>query len=163
MKLIFKIASTTDIPEIISIADRTWKQTYRGIISDAQIEFMYSNNYTAEAIANQINDGHIYALAFEGDIALGFASYSQPAQDIVRIHKLYVLPDTQGKGVGRFLIDSVSEQAKTLGASILELNVNRYNKAKVFYEKIGFEISQEVDIPYGDFVLNDYVMRRPIV
>ena len=44
----------------------------------------------------------------------------------------------------------------------LELNVNRANPALGFYTKLGFEISETVDIPYYQFILNDYVMRKAI-
>jgi ribosomal protein S18 acetylase RimI-like enzyme len=39
------------------------------------------------------------------------------------------------------------------------LNVNRYNPAKDFYEKLGFKIILEEDIPIGQYWMNDYVMR----
>jgi hypothetical protein len=40
------------------------------------------------------------------------------------------------------------------------LNVNRYNKARFFYEKFGFKIIDEVDISIGNnYFMNDYVME----
>jgi hypothetical protein len=46
----------------------------------------------------------------------------------------------------------------------LRLNVNRYNKAKFFYEKLGFKIigSEDVDIGNG-FYMNDFVMQKNLV
>ena len=42
----------------------------------------------------------------------------------------------------------------------LFLNVNKYNKAKIFYEKLGFVISKEEVIDIGnDYVMDDYVME----
>jgi hypothetical protein len=39
------------------------------------------------------------------------------------------------------------------------LNVNKYNKAKFFYEKLGFTITKEEVIDIGnDYVMDDYVM-----
>jgi diamine N-acetyltransferase len=43
--------------------------------------------------------------------------------------------------------------------SILDLNVNRHNPAKSFYEKIGFTVLREEDVPIGPYWMNDYVMR----
>jgi len=41
--------------------------------------------------------------------------------------------------------------------------VNRYNKAKDFYEKAGFIIKETADIEIGGgFFMNDYVMELPI-
>jgi ribosomal protein S18 acetylase RimI-like enzyme len=42
---------------------------------------------------------------------------------------------------------------------VLDLNVNRNNQAKHFYEKIGFNVIREEDIPIGPYWMNDYVMR----
>jgi hypothetical protein len=53
---------------------------------------------------------------------------------------------------------------KTLeaGKHTLDLNVNRYNKAKSFYEKMGFAVAYEEDIPIGKYWMNDFVMRKEI-
>ncbi|MCO4293362.1 GNAT family N-acetyltransferase [Solitalea sp. MAHUQ-68] len=163
MTYTYKIATSQDIDIIVALADQTWKQTYKGIISDEQIEYMYSNMYTPEALRKQQQEGNTFIIVYENDIPLGFSSFSKTDENIYKIHKLYVLPLTQGKGIGRFLIDSVISEIKPKGAEILELNVNRYNKAKQFYDKLGFKVHEEVDIPYGKFVLNDYVMRMKLV
>src|SRR5690606_16336025 len=94
----------------------------------------------------------------------GFVSYAVNAKkpDICKIHKLYVLPDNQGKGFGRILIEEVKKRGQALGATTLELNVNRYNPARYFYEKAGFQIIREEDIPIGPYWMNDYVMRLKI-
>ncbi len=94
---------------------------------------------------------------------MGFASYS-PKQsgvfDCYRLHKLYVLPNQQGKGTGKLLIDFIIDEIKQAGATILELNVNRHNKALHFYNKIGFTIAREQDIDIGNgYFMNDYVME----
>jgi ribosomal protein S18 acetylase RimI-like enzyme len=44
------------------------------------------------------------------------------------------------------------------------LNVNRNNiKAKQFYERQGFHIIAEVDIPYRSYILNDYIMEKVLI
>ena len=40
------------------------------------------------------------------------------------------------------------------------LNVNKYNTAKLFYEKLGFKITKEEVIDIGnDYVMDDFVMN----
>ena len=73
---------------------------------------------------------------------------------------MYCLPITQGKGYGKTLINAVAEKTKESGKNILDLNVNRYNNAKSFYERMGFEVVYEEDIPIGPYWMNDYVMRK---
>ena len=64
--------------------------------------------------------------------------------------KLYVLPEAHGKGLGKLLMNEVRNKAMEAGADSLELNVNRYNNAKDFYEKIGFVVKETVDIEIGN-------------
>ena len=37
--------------------------------------------------------------------------------------------------------------------------MNKYNKAKTFYESCGYHVHYEEDIPIGPYWMNDYVMR----
>ena len=57
----------------------------------------------------------------------------------------------------------IAAEAKHKGASEIELNVNRYNPAKTFYEKIGFTLigQEDIDIGGGHF-MNDYIMVMKI-
>ena len=56
---------------------------------------------------------------------------------------------------------TVTEEIKTLGGVSLQLNVNRNNKAKEFYERQGFAVIKEEDIDIGNgYLMNDYVMEK---
>ncbi|HCX57958.1 MAG TPA: GNAT family N-acetyltransferase, partial [Sphingobacterium sp.] len=72
------------------------------------------------------------------------------------------MPNVQGKGFGKALIDFASQKTRLKGKGILELNVNRNNPAYHFYLKQGFEVIETIDIPYYDYVLNDYVMQKEV-
>ena len=70
------------------------------------------------------------------------------------------MPDQQGKSIGKRLINHVINAVKLKKASALLLNVKRDNKAKNFYEHIGFKVISEEDIAIGNgYVLQDYIMR----
>ena len=57
------------------------------------------------------------------------------------------------------LVEEVKRRLKMQGIHTLDLNVNRHNKAREFYEKLGFAVIQEEDVPIGPYWMNDYVMR----
>jgi ribosomal protein S18 acetylase RimI-like enzyme len=61
------------------------------------------------------------------------------------------------------LIDAVVNSAKENHSKIVSLNVNRFNKACTFYQKMGFEITGEKDIEldYG-YVMEDYIMEKQL-
>jgi GNAT superfamily N-acetyltransferase len=160
-----KHATTDDVHTIIDIAEKTWWVAYPPILEEEQISFMLNEIYTADKISNQIkNNIQTYLLLLEDDQPVAFASFSPREEDadIYKLHKLYCLPVTQGKGYGKVLIEAVIGEVLKAGKSTLDLNVNRYNKAKSFYEKMGFHEAYQEDIPIGPYFMNDYVMRKEL-
>ncbi len=126
---------------------------------------MLADRYSTETITRQIKDNEqTFLLAMEDEKPVAFAAYSPDEKnpDIYRLHKLYLLPATQGKGVGKLLLNAVYERVLAAGKNILELNVHRSNPAKSFYDKMGFKMMYEVDIPFGPYFLNDYIMRKEL-
>lgn len=159
-------ATLSDLETIIEIAEKTWWATYLPILEKEQIEFMLSKIYSVENISGQLEHGmQTYLLLIEDDKPVAFAGYSPREEDpeIYKLHKLYCLPETQGKGYGKILINEVANKTIEAGKHTLDLNVNRHNKAKDFYEKMGFSVAYEEDIPIGPYWMNDYVMRKKLV
>ena len=161
-----KLASIEDIPTIVKIAYDTWFVTYQDVISQAQIEYMFGEMYTPESIFKQMDFyKHAFLILYEADRPIGFASYGKLEESIntFKLHKLYLLPSEQNKGFGRMLLSEVEKKAANLAANHLQLNVNRKNPALSFYEKLGYEIIETVDIPFAEFWLNDYVLAKKIL
>ncbi|MEO5892891.1 MAG: GNAT family N-acetyltransferase [Ferruginibacter sp.] len=155
------------IPVIQELAHDTWAVAYKEILSAAQMNYMLELIYSMGALQKQIAEqGHQFILAMDHMGAAGFASWSvksdkEPAT--YKLHKIYIDPNHQGKGVGKILLDHILEDVKAKGAGSLELNVNRQNKALGFYQKYGFKIMEEVDIPIGNgYFMNDYIMKLPV-
>lgn len=158
-------ATVNDVDTILQIADTTWWEAYSPILEKEQIEFMLNEIYSADKISKQVaEDLQTYLLLEEKGIPVAFAAYSPREEnaDIFKLHKLYCLPQTQGKGYGKILINAVAQKTKDAGKHILELNVNRSNKALNFYGKMGFAIAYEEDIAIGPYWMNDYVMRKEL-
>jgi GNAT superfamily N-acetyltransferase len=160
-----KKAEKKDIPVIIALAKATWEPTYRDILSKAQLDFMFNEIYSPSSLEAQMNDlGHTFLLLYQAGIPVGYASYSSKTEDnsVYKLQKLYLLPDLQGKGLGRVLINAVEEKVLEEGGNVVELNVNRYNPARAFYEHLGFAFYKEEDIPIGEFWMNDFIMRKDL-
>ncbi|MFI5137269.1 MAG: GNAT family N-acetyltransferase [Sphingobacteriales bacterium] len=158
-------ATLNDVEIIRDIAEQTWWHTYSPILEKEQIEFMLGEIYSAEKIRAQLkHDTQTYLLLVEDEKAVAFAGYSPREEnpEIFKLHKLYCLPETQGKGYGKILISEVAKKAIEAGKHTLDLNVNRHNKAKTFYEKMGFVVAYEEDIPIGKYWMNDFVMRKEL-
>ncbi len=156
-----ELAEQTDIRSISNMAHIIWPDAYGEILSKDQIDFMLEKSYTIGGLAEGMVNGQFFYIFKEDGIGQGFIAL-KTFGDKLRIEKLYLMPDVQGKGFGKALIDFAVEKAKTKGKDILELNVNRNNPAYHFYLKQGFQVIETVDIPYYDYVLNDYVMQLAI-
>ncbi|WP_276134868.1 GNAT family N-acetyltransferase [Polluticoccus soli] len=164
---LIRFATIDDAATIRNLAEAVWWPTYTPILTEPQINYMLDTMYDLESIKTQIStDEQTYLLLIENDRPMGFAAYSPRKENpaIYKLHKLYVLPETHGSGFGRLLLAEVEKAVLNAGKTTLELNVNRYNPAKSFYEKMGFVIAYEEDIDIGrGYQMNDFVMRKVLV
>lgn len=161
--ILLKKAVEADIPTIQEIAKITWGPTYIHIIGQEQVDYMLGKMYSRATLLEQLAAGHTFLIATEGSKHIGFAGYAREDDEAFHLHKLYVLPEAHGQGVGKLLINEVLNAVRAEGAKYLRLNVNRKNKAKTFYERAGFKIKESVDIEIGNgFYMNDYIMEKVI-
>lgn len=160
-----KEASIEDVALIQSLAERTWWPTYSPLLAKGQIEYMLANIYSISSLEKVIQDGsQQFLLIYDENGPQGFASYGPRAGEpgVYKLHKLYVLPENHGKGYGKSLIDEIKRRLQAKKAAYLDLNVYKKNPALKFYERIGFLILREEDIPFGPYTLYDYVMRMKL-
>ncbi|MCF2490854.1 GNAT family N-acetyltransferase [Dyadobacter sp. CY347] len=158
-----KLATTADIPTIIAIQEKTWEPTYGDILTKEQIDFMFEKIYSYDSLQRQFTvDQHFFLILLNNGEPEGFSSVSQEGPEKFKLQKIYVLPSTQGTGAGKFLLVETENFVKSNGGKKLILNVNRYNKAKGFYEKLGFSVTGEEDIPIGPYWMNDYILEKEL-
>ncbi len=148
------------VPVIKNLANIIWPATYSELITAQQVDYMMELIYSTSSLQKQIAKGHRFIVVYDDEKPVAFASYSAKENNtaVYKLHKIYILPNQQGKGIGKQLISYI--QKDIAPATSLQLNVNRNNKALQFYQKIGFKIIAEEDIDIGNgFYMNDYVME----
>jgi ribosomal protein S18 acetylase RimI-like enzyme len=158
-------ATSKDIPIIQEIAHKTWPIAYGSILSKAQLDYMLDLMYSDESLLEQFKTKPLFFLAYEDDVCLGFTSCENNYQNnkVTRLHKIYILPEAQGKGVGKALIEKVIAIAKENQSEVISLNVNKFNKAVSFYKKLGFVVASEEDLDIGNgYLMEDYKMELKI-
>jgi len=163
--VVIRLADLEDVVSIHDVALATWEPTYRAIISQEQISTMFNELLSMDAIRRQIaNAEGTYVMAFVDGQPHGFAFFrkSDDEAGVFKLHRLYVRPSIQRSGLGSALLGFVERWLEELGASELRLNVNRFNSAQEFYRKQGYHVIETVDIPYKQFWLNDYVMKKAL-
>jgi ribosomal protein S18 acetylase RimI-like enzyme len=139
----FKKIELGDLKKVREIAYKTWPDTFGQIMPAEQINYMLGLIYHEDSLRKQIVEkNHNFLLVENDNQSLGFASYeiSYNSQPQLMIHKIYLLPATQGMGIGTKLLNLLSEIALQNSNFRLRLKVYVANrKAIAFYEKYGFK------------------------
>ena len=161
-----KRAGVESIRVIKNLAELTWAVAYASILSPHQMQYMLNLFYSESSLQKQMQEGHQFIIIFANDIPVGFASYSPKSIEepfVFRLHKIYINPHLQSKGIGKILLGFIINDIQPKAATHLELNVNRHNKALGFYQKYGFVIIGEEDIDIGNgYFMNDYIMLKQL-
>jgi len=154
-------ASVNDIGLIRDLTFKIWPQTYAPIISQQQIDYMLELMYSEASLKKQMEDGCQFIFVYDDTEPVGFAAYQEIRPATWKLHKIYILATQQGKGTGKFVIDHIIKEIQQQVARALQLQVNRHNKARSFYEKLGFVVIDEADFDIGNgYFMNDYVMEK---
>lgn len=182
MQIAVVVGDAGRIAEIDSIARRTWPSAYGEILPPGQIEYMLGMMYSdealreqmsskqhrfviaenmADAVAETVAEGVAESATEMGVASVGFASFQLdfPEPGTSKIHKLYVLPEAQQLGVGKRLVRYIRETVMATQHA-LTLNVNKNNRARSFYTRLGFQVVAEEVIDIGNgYLMDDVVMR----
>ena len=162
--IINQVKSNNDICLVEMLAKKIWREHYPPIIGKEQVSYMLGKYQTTPAIKKQIENGMRYHLVFEEDHPVGYFSYHYENQALF-LSKIYVAKEVRGRGIGRQAFEYILDQAKTQSVKVIRLTVNKFNTETInAYKKLGFETTDSVvkDIG-GGFVMDDYVMERPVI
>jgi len=122
-------AQEKHLPAISELAGVIWRACYPGIITHAQIDYMLARMYSLDVLRDEISSQGIrYDLLLVDGKPAGFASYGPTAEmGVMKLHKLYLLPEMQGRGLGSCLLQHVEREVRKFGARRLILSVNKRN------------------------------------
>jgi N-acetylglutamate synthase-like GNAT family acetyltransferase len=158
-RLSIRKATQSDLQVIRDIAHQTWPAAYATILTPEALQYMLGYFYSIDALQQQMNEGQQFFIAEVNGKAVGFGAVSDVAPQVIKLNKLYVLPGVQKTGAGKALMEHAFTIAGKHNAKQVILNVNRYNPAKDFYQRLGFTIIKEEDVDLGNGVVQeDYVM-----
>jgi ribosomal protein S18 acetylase RimI-like enzyme len=92
------------------------------------------------------------------------ASFLFPAirEGVWYIQNIAVIPQTQGTGLGRFLMEAIFERARNEGCRECHLDVDSSTQAVHFYRKLGMKIMVETRVPDIAAVSTHYRMVKSL-
>jgi ribosomal-protein-alanine N-acetyltransferase len=84
---------------------------------------------------------YVFVIRTDAERVAGFCAFWRVA-DQIHINNLAIRPELRGRGLGRFLLLCVLEEAERLGAIHATLEVRRSNvAARRLYERAGFHVA----------------------
>jgi RsiW-degrading membrane proteinase PrsW (M82 family)/ribosomal protein S18 acetylase RimI-like enzyme len=101
-----------DIPLIREIAFKTWPVAYENLLTKEAIDYMLGLFYSEESLMNQMEGGDEFVMLYDGVQPIGFAAVGLTDPGTFKLHKIYILPDSQGKGAGRLMMDELIKAIK---------------------------------------------------
>jgi len=115
-------------------------------INKEALGYDFSPEETASQLAKLSQDSHHFLLGYEEPSShdlLGYVHaevyeslYSKPGFNILA---LAVLPQTQGKGIGKTLLQGLEKETKRRGYEFIRLNSADHRLgAHAFYERVGY-------------------------
>ena len=122
-------ATPEDVPDIVALNKRVFSETY------PDFPEVHTDEEDLEHFTSVLENEDVRVARSEGKI-FGYIAFS-PGQ----LNKLYIDPEFQGHGLGEKLVDLAKAENDHLLLWTFQVN----DKAKRFYERLGFVAVQETD------------------
>jgi ribosomal protein S18 acetylase RimI-like enzyme len=158
--VIISAVTREDLDSFLKLAEAIFIPTYSQLFPIEEVQELFKGMFKRELILDAIdsNSKDLFFAEIDSE-RVGFCLLIHKGST-TRIDKIYVLPQVQGKGIGKALMDHIAKCGQKRKTSQLELNVNVGNtKAIQFYKNQGFKVIREEDfhapngVIYRDFVL----------
>ncbi|GGI78664.1 ribosomal-protein-alanine acetyltransferase [Saccharopolyspora subtropica] len=129
-----------------------------------QLLFPGDDPWSRAAFAAELDQGHFYVGAYEGEQLIGYAGLAvagRPPHAEAEVHTIGVDPAHQGRGVGKALLRALLARADEVRATTF-LEVRTDNEAAIaLYRAHGFEIVGLRRRYYQPSGADAHTMRRP--
>ena len=156
------LACVKDATGIADVAQRTWRDTYAGIISPAAQEHFLRRWYTPTALEEAMGRSESwFYIAAAGEGVIGFAQFMMREDRRGELTRIYVLPEWQRQGIGSRLLKEGLEALSTHGAEEVFVHVEKDNTKGIgFYERRGFHQVQafSLEFPEQNLDMLEYVL-----
>lgn len=147
------------------LAECCYMPAYAKIHTEEQNRYSFEEMYSDESLMWQTKEQHSrYFIISEDGEDIGYSAIYPMSENEWMLDKLYVKPESKGKGFGGKLMEHVMGviEDETGGNYRVTLNVNRRNDAVGFYQRYGFEITDKWDrtIADGRWVMDGWTMEK---
>nr|WP_223155187.1 GNAT family N-acetyltransferase [Alkalibacillus aidingensis] len=150
-----------DLKQVQHVARKSWHDTYEGIIPrEVQDQFL-DQAYSDENMRRRLEHGGVWVAEADG-VVTGFANFSPVNRDGQAVlAAIYLLPESQGHGIGTKLLNAGLEGLTGLRQLYVEVEKDNQKGLK-FYEARGFEVVEEYDDEFAGHILKTLKMVKKV-
>ncbi len=132
-----------DTNEVRTLLDSVWEDTYVDCLTPHAMKRINNNWQSLTKITTVENSEVFCSAAFDEHGVVGIAIAYKKGEN-VEIKRLYVLPDQQGRGIGKQLLAGILQAFQNIKK--VELLVEVQNAPTIaFYKKHSFTLKEEVE------------------
>jgi ribosomal protein S18 acetylase RimI-like enzyme len=162
MGLYIEEITSAELSLVRDLSHAIWPVCYANIITEAQIEYMLEKMHSLPALETAHQGGQRFLIAYLDSKPVGYAGFEVGNPDVknCKLHKLYVLPNLHGLGIGKELLLKTQNLADASKCLSMFLQVNKKNPAVQFYQKMGMYVREEAVFDIGNgFIMDDFIMQ----
>lgn len=169
--VIIRDATAADAELLAAVGSTSFREAYAAHSEPADLETHLEEYFSHRAVQEELTSGHSsYLLAVVNDAPCGMAKYRNAAcpvaggdDNALEIQQLYVLAASQGYGLGRKLLERVSDVGRQQGVAGIWLSAWEFaDWATGFYKRAGFVEIGKVQFKLGETSFTDLLMWRPL-
>ncbi|HOC54420.1 MAG TPA: GNAT family N-acetyltransferase [Verrucomicrobiota bacterium] len=165
MNITIRHWTLADLPTVQRVLLETWLDAYGSFIPREDLVGYLNTQYSPAKLAALSADPDVTGLIAEADgTAAGYAKlFHARAEQKFYVHQLYILPRSQGLGLGRRLMACAEERARELGADRIWLGVMVKNAQAVgWYKRLRFTITETAPFVMGATTVDHYIGYLPL-
>lgn len=137
----------------------TWHETYT-FIPEKDLNEHLNRYYSFEQLESLFNDKNYfcYSVEKEGEIVGWMKLFNNQDENKFYVSSLYVLPNYQGNGIGKELMNLAESKARELKHSEIWIGVMKQNENTLnWYKKLGFNFLKEEPFRMGETEVNHFI------
>jgi ribosomal protein S18 acetylase RimI-like enzyme len=165
MKIVIRPWQKSDLTAIRRITWQSWVSTYSAFIPESDLRSYFDIHYTEAALVTMFDDpsAHGFIAELDDHIAGYIRLFFNRDENRLYAPSLYFLPDFQGRGMGRRLLEAAEGYAKEKNLDELWIGVMIKNRQALdFYKKAGFIFIREEPFTMGKTTVNHLIGYKKV-
>jgi ribosomal protein S18 acetylase RimI-like enzyme len=165
MGIVIRSWEKSDLASIRRITWGAWMSTYLSFIPESDLRSYFDIHYTEESFLRMFDDPsmHGFIAEMDGQVAGYGRLFFSRDENRLYVSSLYFLPEFEGQGMGRRLLEAAEGYGTEKGLEELWIGVMVKNRQALdFYKKVGFQFVREEPFTMGKTTVSHLIGYKRI-